>query len=174
VSGLATAAVLAATLILACCAPASIPLPAQRRTWTGPERKPFGAFARISDPHSDGNIVSGVRPEDRRWAWTARRAELRYWLLEDRPWRFVLNLYIARETLTKTGPVKISCYINGKLLGALDADEGREYTFEKPVPGSWVGTAAPVSVVIETDKVLTAPDGTELAFLLTGAGFLPQ
>jgi hypothetical protein len=118
--------------------------------------------------------VSGIRPEDRRWAWTSRRAELRYWLPDDRPWRFALDLFIAGQTLQQTGPVTISCYINVKLLGSLRADEPREYTFEKPVPASWVGPGAPVSVVIETDKAKVSPNGTEFAFLLVSAGFLPQ
>jgi hypothetical protein len=99
---------------------------------------------------------------------------LRYWVPDDRPWRFALDLFMARQTLDETGPVKISCYINGKLLGSLNADEPREFTFEKPVPASWVGPGAPVSVVIETDKAFRSPKGTEFAFLLVSAGFLPQ
>ena len=167
------AAVLAATAILAACAPSSVPLPPQRRTFTGPERHPFAAFVNLADPHAEAYIVRGVRPEGR-WAWTAQRAELRFRLEEPRAWRFAADLFIAGQTLRETGPVTISFFINGKLLGKLRADEAREFSFDQPVPPGWLDPAAPVAVAMEADPVWRGPDGKEFGFLLVSAGFRPQ
>lgn len=170
---LALAALLAAVLLQAGCTPAEAPLPPQRPTYSGPERAPYGAYLRVADPNAAAAIVSGVRPEAR-WGWTARHAKLRFHIPDGRAYDFSANLYLAAETLPRTGPVAISFAIDGKPLGVLRAGEPREYTFTRPVPAGWLRAGATVEVAIETDRVWTAPDGAEYAFLLVAAGFLPR
>lgn len=172
-SALATAAPLAAILMFAACRPASVPLPPQRRTYTGPEAKAFGPLARAEDPHSQGNVVSGLR-RDGRWWWTVRRPRLRFWLDGAGPWKFTADVFLAGDTFKATGPVTISSYVNGHLLGALRCDASREFLFEKPVPPAWLDPARPVEVAMEADKVWLSKDGTEFGFLLVSAGFLPR
>lgn len=170
----AFAAVLAAVLLQAACTPAEVPLPPQRPGYSGPDPAPYGAFVRIADPYAVAAIVSGVRPEGGRWAWTARRAELLLRIPDDRPYDFSANLYLAADTLRHTGPVAISFLIGGKRLGVLRCAEPREYTFTRAVPAGWLRAGTSVAVAFETDKVWTAPDGAEYAFLLVGAGFVPR
>lgn len=113
-------------------------------------------------------IVGGIdRSGDRRWRWVARRAETRFWLTEPRPYKFALRLFIANQTFEQTGPVTISCFIDGKLLERFRCDAPREFTFEKDVPAAWISTEAPTTVVFETDRVWKE----ETAFLLVEAGF---
>ncbi len=113
-------------------------------------------------------IVSGIgRSGDSRWRWAASRAEARFWLTEARSYEFALRLFIARQTFEQTGPVTISCFIGGKLLGRFRCDAAREFTFRKEVPPAWFDTEAPVSVVFETAPVWK----NEWAFLLVEAGF---
>ena len=159
--------------MLAQCGAASVPLPPQRRTYTGPEPRPFGAFVRITDPHSAAYLVSGLRPSGR-WAWTARRAELRYWVPAGPAYRFTADLYIAVQTLKFTGPVTISVSVNGRRLGAVRCDAAREFFFDQPVPEGWLDAAKPVQVAMEADRYWVSGDGAEFGFLLVSAGFVPQ
>ena len=134
----------------------------------GPPARPLGPFLRASDPHAHLYIASGIeRSGDRRWRWAARRAEARFWLTEARPYRFALRLFIASQTFEHTGPVTISCFVDGKLLARFRCDAAREFTFEKDVPPAWIATEAPVTVAFETDPVWK----DEWAFLLVEAGF---
>jgi hypothetical protein len=172
VPGLVTAAVVAAILMLAQCGGGSVALPPQRRSYSGPEPGAFGEFARVADPHCDGNFVRGFRPSGR-WAWTARRAEMQF-MVESGARKFNADIYLAGKTLKETGPVTISFYVNGRLLGAMRCDGAREFVFEKAVPKGWIDPARPVAVTLETDKAWVSPDGTEYGFLLVSAGFLPR
>lgn len=113
-------------------------------------------------------IAAGIeRSGDRRWRWAARRAEARFWLVEPRPYKFALRLFIANQTFERTGPVTISCFTGGKLLGRFRCGAPREFAFEKDVPAAWIDTGAPMTVVLETDRVWK----DEWAFLLVEAGF---
>ena len=169
---LATAAVVAAILMLAQCGGESVALPPQRRSYSGPEPRAFGEFARVADPRCAGNFVRGFRPSGR-WAWTARRAEMQF-MVEGGARKFTADVYLAGQTLKETGPVSISFYVNGRLLGAMRCDTAREFVFEKPVPDGWVDPSRPVRVMLEADKAWVSPDGTEYGFLLVSAGFLPR
>jgi hypothetical protein len=173
VAGVGAATVCGALLFLAACTGGSVPLPPQRRSYAGPEPREFGAFARVADPRDIGHLVRGLRPSGR-WAWTDRRAALRFLVDDPRPQKFTADLFIAVRTFEQTGPIDISWRIDGRLLGALRCDAPRQFVFEKPVPEGWIERGRPIEVELEADKASVAPDGVEYGFLLVSAGFVPR
>lgn len=167
-----------AWLLLSSCgapSPESYPPPLQRRLPRGPEPRPVGAFVSMSDQDADAHILRDVSPtaEGSAWRWTFQRPELRFWLASTARQKLAVDFAIAADTFKATGPVTVSFYVNGKLLGQQRCVKAGDYHFKKTVPAEWLRTDDFTVVAAEADKLWTSPtDGARLGFILARIGFV--
>ncbi|MGI8992311.1 MAG: hypothetical protein ACR2I2_22370 [Bryobacteraceae bacterium] len=167
---------LAAVLLLAACNrdPWYAPPPQRHPVMT--DDHPRGRTIGMGDPSADMYIVRdiGQTVEGGLWRWTYERPELRFWLDTTANLKLSVEFSCSELTLPKTGPVTISFFVNGHLLGATTCARPGSYRFEKPVPPAWLDAAKPDAVSARADKLWTAPsDGKKLGFILIRAGFVP-
>jgi len=128
----------------------------------------------MSDQDADAHILRDVSPaaEANAWRWTFQRPELQFWLESTAPQKLAVDFAIAAETFKVTGPVTVSFYVNGKLLGREHCPKPGEYHFEKAVPAGWLRTDDFTVVAAEADKLWVSPtDGARLGFILRRMGF---
>lgn len=147
-----------------------------------PQRRPILADDRprertigMGDPWADMHIVRDIAEtvEGGAWRWTYERPELRFWLETTANLKLAVEFACSGLTLPKTGPVTISFFVNGHLLGAAKCARPGNYRFEKPVPPAWLSTTTPEIVSAQADKLWDAPgDGRKLGFILIRAGFV--
>ncbi len=163
--------------LLAGCAniPDFYPPPAQHKTLTAAaEPSPVGPFIEMGDLNAAAYIVhdiaGGVAADS--WRWTGKRPELRFFLEHADGVKFKADFSVADATLKDTGPVTVSVFINGVLLGAVHCPTAGERHFEKPVPENLLHAGALNLAAMEVDKVWVSKlDGAALGFILTRAGF---
>jgi hypothetical protein len=147
--------------------------PEQRSLDLGPDPGGLGPFVTMDDPVSDEYIVKDISPgrDFRRWAFIA--PELRFMVKDGSRLRFSAEFTIPEVTYKVTGPVTVSCSVNGKKLETMRCDHPGDYHLEKPVPDGWVQAASTVHVTFNASPRWISPeDGAELSFLLRSAGFI--
>lgn len=129
----------------------------------------------MDDPDIENYVIRDVSLgiEAGKWRWTYRRPELRFWLDSTVGQKLVVDFVVAQATLSQTGPVTVSFWVNDQLLGQQYCPKPGDYRFEKPVPASWLRTGAFTIVAAQADKLWVAPaDGARLGFILVRAGFV--
>jgi hypothetical protein len=125
----------------------------------------------MEDTASDDYLVAGISPEPGALRWALIHPELRFQVGDARNLTFRMEFVIAEATFKATGPVTVSCAINGKTLGSIRCDRAGDYRWNMPVPEGWVAPG-PVRVTFEAEPRWTSPeDGAQLSFLLRSAGF---
>jgi hypothetical protein len=133
----------------------------------------LGPFIEMGDPRSDDFVVRDVTPEHAALRWTFIHPELRFRLKETAGLNFEMRFVLADVTFKVTGPVTVSCAIEGQPLGSLRCDRAGEYRFAKPVPAQWLSTDKEVHVTFSAEPRWVSPeDGNQLGFLLRSAGFV--
>ena len=133
----------------------------------------LGPFIEMGDPRSDDFVVRDVTPEHAALRWTFLDPELRFRLKETAGLSFEMRFVLADATFKVTGPVTVSCAIEGRPLGAMRCDHAGEYRFIKPVPESWLATGKEIHVTFSAEPRWVSPeDGNQLGFLLRSAGFI--
>jgi hypothetical protein len=148
-------------------------VPPQRSFDLGPDPSSGLAFITMDDPQVDDYLVNDISPERgfRRWAFT--RPELRFRLQDTRHLIFTAEFAIPEVTYKVTGPVTVSCAVNGRTLGAIRCDHAGDFRLEKPVPDGLVEPGKLVRVTFEANPRWISPDdGAQLSFLLRSAGFV--
>jgi len=127
----------------------------------------------MGDPFAAEYIVRDVSPENSEWRWTFVRPELKLRAQRSRNLKFEMDFAVPAVTLRQTGPILVTCFIDGRSLGPMRvADPGR-HRYQKNVPDGWVQVGVPVSVSAEVDKRFVAKDdGAQLSFLLGAIGFM--
>jgi hypothetical protein len=164
-------------LLLSSCgapAPESYAPPLQRRLPAGVEPRAVGSFVSMSDADADAHIVRDVSPggDGSPWRWTFQRPELRFWVESVERQRLSVEFVIASNTFEGTGPVTVSFFVNGRLLGRQRCPKHGQYRFEKAVPPEWLRTDDFTLVTAEADRHWVAPqDGARLGFILSRMGF---
>ena len=146
--------------------------PAQRSLDLGPEPGSVGAFINMGDPAANDYLVQdiGREPDVRRWAFT--KPELRFRVTTAGNLRFTAEFTIPEVTFKVTGPVTVSCAVNGRLLGALRCDHAGDFRLDLPVPKGLVEPEKIVRVTFQANPRWVSPeDGAQLSFLLRSAGF---
>jgi hypothetical protein len=131
------------------------------------------AFVYMDDPVADDYLVNDISPErgTRRWAFL--RPELRFRLQDVRHLIFAAEFTIPEVTYKVTGPVTVSCAVNGRSLGAIRCDRAGDFRLQKPVPDGLVEPNKFVRVTFEANPRWISPeDGAQLSFLLRSAGFI--
>lgn len=129
-------------------------------------------FVYMDDPVADDYLVNDISPERgfRRWAFT--RPELRFRLTDVRHLIFAAEFAIPEVTYKVTGPVTVSCAVNGRTIGTIRCDHAGDFHLRKPVPDGLVEAHKFVSVTFNANPRWIAPDdGAQLSFLLRSAGF---
>ena len=166
-------------MVLGMCGCVSIPdiyAPSiERKPLTGPEQSAVGPVVGMSDSNADAHIVRDISRtvEGGGWRWVHQRPELRFILGTTENLKFIMDFSVPETTFRDTGPIKISVFINDRLLDTVAVDKPGNRRFEKPVPGAWLRNDAVTKVVAEVDKPWIAPaDGAKLGFILSRAGFV--
>lgn len=131
------------------------------------------AFVYMDDPVVDDYLVNDISPERgiRRWAFT--RPELRFRLKDVHHLVFTAEFAIPEVTYKVTGPVTVSCAVNGRTIGSMRCDHAGDFLLKKSVPDGLVEPDKFVRVTFEANPRWIAPDdGAQLSFLLRSAGFI--
>jgi hypothetical protein len=147
-------------------------VPAQRSLNLGPDPSDALIFVAMDDPQVDDYLVNDISPERgfRRWAFT--RPELRFRLKDVSHLIFAAEFAIPEVTFKVTGPVTVSCAVNGRTLGSMRCPHAGDFRLVKPVPDGLVEVDKPVRVTFEANPRWISPeDGAQLSFLLRSAGF---
>jgi hypothetical protein len=157
--------------------PESFPPPQQRREFTGPDPIPILDYIEMSEPWADNyvvrDIMTGSGLGEKRWAF--ENPELRFQLRDTRHCKLVVKLGVPTATYSRTGPITVQFFVNGKPVGKIRCPNPGEYRFEAPVPAEWLVDGAQTLVSAKTDKLWIAEsDGAKLSFLLYAVGFMPQ
>jgi hypothetical protein len=142
--------------------------------FAGSESKELGTFVNLGDPDADSYIVRDVVEggEGDSWRWTRKRPELRFALESVDNLTFKADFSLAEATIKETGPVTVSVFINGQLLGGVHCEKSGDQYFEKRVPAGMLRANATNLVALEVDKVYVAKaDGAILGMILSRVGF---
>ena len=139
----------------------------------GPDPDGPHAFVYMDDLMVDDYLVNDISPERglRRWAFA--RPELRFRVKDVRHLIFTAEFAIPEVTYKVTGPVTVSCAVNGRTLGTIRCDHAADFHLQVPVPDGLVEPDKFVRVTFEANPRWIAPDdGAQLSFLLRSAGFI--
>jgi hypothetical protein len=121
-------------------------------------------------------IVKGVQvgPPDQSGYWTLDQPEFHFRLSSTKHHWFMERFFLPRETLSKTGPLRVDFYVNDHLLDqAVFAKEG-DVLYEHDVPESWLSTDGFTIVRMYIHNPYIAPPyGDKLGVLLSSASFNP-
>ena len=126
----------------------------------------------MDDPVSDEYIVKDISPgrDFRRWAFVA--PGLRFMVKDIRHLKFTAEFAIPEVTYKVTGPVTVSCSIDGRILETMRCDHPGDYHIDRLVPEGWLQPGATVHVSFNAAPRWISPeDGAQLSFLLRSAGF---
>ena len=105
------------------------------------------------------------------WRWTGQRPAVKVRLRSTEKIRYVIDFSVADATFAETGPVRVSFFVNDRLLGKARYTRPGERHFEKPVPAEWLTTDQDTIVAAEVDKVWVAPqDGAKLGLIVSRIG----
>jgi len=89
------------------------------------------------------------------------------------PARFKMDLLIPSETFRRTGPLRLTVWVNGKQLGQKFCDSPEHQTFEQTVPPELLRDDGVALVETTLDKYYVSPvDGQKLGYLFVRGGFL--
>jgi hypothetical protein len=149
-------------------------IPPQQSWSPAPDPPPPLTFLEMGDSAANDNIVRDISltPEGAGWRWTYLEPTLTFFLKNRNGQRFSMDFSIVETTFRDTGPVTLSCYINGRLLGQLHCPHAGDYRFEQAVPAEWLQGPQPTIVRAVLDTVWTAPtDRARLGYILIRAGF---
>jgi hypothetical protein len=130
----------------------------------------------MGDPAAGLHIVRGIQDtvEGIGWRWAHERPELAFELPRAEDWKLRMDFAFPDSNFKVTGPVTVSFFINGKLLGTERYTTPGEKRFEKAVPPGWLQAGRAATVSAEIDPPWIAPaDKVKLGFVLYGAGFVP-
>ena len=150
-----------------------MPLPEQRPVSEGRDPGDLGIFISMGDPYAPEYVVRDISPEKSNWRWAFVRPELKVRVPATPGFRFLMEFAVPEVTFRETGPIHVTCYLDGKSLGPLLVQEPGRHRYEKHVPAGLVQAGALVTVTADVDKRFIAKeDGAQLSFLLGGAGFI--
>ena len=152
--------------------PPSYPPPEQAPLDMGLDPTELLPFVRMSEAIADNHLVRDIGGDPGAFRWAFVHPEMRFMVKDTRNLKFAMEIGLPEVTFRVTGPVTISCSINGKFLTSARYDHPGTYTLGAPVPSGWVEAGKPISVTAEADRRWTSPnDGAQLSFTLMSAGF---
>jgi len=147
--------------------------PRQRSLNLGNDPEGLEPFIRMDDPRVDAYIVRDISTERGVFRWTFLNPELRLRVDDNKNLRFAMEFAIPEVTFKVTGPVTVSCAINGHPLTSMRCPHVGKFRMEEPVPAEWVEPRRPIHVTFHAEPRWVSPeDGQQLSFLLFNAGFV--
>jgi hypothetical protein len=119
-------------------------------------------------------ILGGILPADKgaQWSWTNAQPRVRFRLEETDRWLFCLHFAAAGQVLQAVGPQTVRIALNGTPLGAVNANEAREYDVRLPVDARSLKLGGMNDVELSISPVFVADDGVALGVLLHSVGFV--
>ncbi len=160
-------------MILVACSPVkqAYPVPEQHRPFF-PAAMRSMEFVRAGDPREAQFYVRGIAPESTGdFRWTSADPELRFTLQSTRDAVFVFQFSVHERTFAQTGPVPISFYVNGHLLGREEYGSAGDKIFERRVPAEWLAIGQETRVRVEVHKPWRDGDAV-LGVIFRSGGFL--
>jgi hypothetical protein len=125
----------------------------------------------MDDQRAESFIVSDIMgPPRGKWRWTGKRPTLKAPVSSVQGNYMVVELVLTDESFAGRGPVTVSYFVNDHKLDSVHYDMRGEHQFEKLVPAEWLEHDKDVTLAVEVDKMWTSPQGTDLGFVLVGAG----
>jgi hypothetical protein len=150
----------------------SFPLPAQQSLDLGPDPGGLRGMVKMDDPDAGAFLVRDISSERGPFRWAFRYPELRFRVKDARNLKFAVEFAIPDVTFRVTGPVTVSCAVNGKTLATMRCGRAGDYRMEHAVPDGMVEAGQPIHVTFQANPRWVSPDdGAELSFLLHSAGF---
>lgn len=151
---------------------ARLPEPAPPPAQSAMPAAPCRHYALMRDRSADARIVSGIEGEIHDdWRWTGRRAALRYAVDETQGIQFEAVLVVPHE-FVQAGGRRIEVRIDGRLLGAIPAEQAGYLVWKQPVPEQWLAPDREIRVELTADAEW--PQGKEKrGYMLSSAGFTP-
>ncbi len=150
--------------------------PEQRKPLSVEDPSPLKAFIKMNEPWAPDHFIRDIGRDlqSGTWRWTQQRPTMMFTIPTTKGQEFSSDFTIAELTFKETGPVTISILINDHLLDKTTYTNSGNQHFEKAVPEAWLHLKTENVVVMETDKIWTAPqDKATFGFILTNAGFIP-
>jgi hypothetical protein len=167
-------------VVIACAAPSGCgwqpgvyAVPPQRSLDLGLDPGGLGPFIAMDDPIAPDYIVRDISDERgfRRWAFV--HPELRFRVRQTGHLKFAAEFAIPEVTFKVTGPVTVSCAVNGRVLGSIRCPHAGDFRLEADVPAGVVEPNKEAHVTFEAHPRWISPDdGAQLSFFLRSAGFL--
>jgi len=152
--------------------PGSYPPPAQRSLDLGTDPGGVGPFVQMENPLADDYVVRDFMPDHGVLRWAFVHPELRFRVKDAGNLKFEMEFAIPEVTFRVTGPVTVSCAVNGKHLGSIRCNHAGDYRMVNPVPDGLVQPDQYIHVTFEaTPRWVSPEDGAQLSFLLRSAGF---
>ncbi len=170
----AVVAVWVCLLAVGCSRPGpAYPPPPQRPVEVFPDPGGLVSFVKMGAPLANEHIVRDIDVYLSDWRWAHAHPQMRFAVPRRRDLKFSAEFAIVDATFQTTGPVTVTCAINGRRIAAWHCDRPGQRRMEAAVPGGWLKPGAEVTVDLVADKLWTAPsDGARLGFLLGSAGFV--
>jgi hypothetical protein len=148
--------------------------PAQRTPVDTPDPGQLFSFVEMSSQFASGHIVRDIDPNPGGWRWAQARPQLQFAVPAGARLKFAAHVGIAGATFKTTGPVTITCSINGRRIGATNCPRDGLYHLAYNVPRGWLAAGSRAEVDLVADKLWVAPtDGVRLSYMLFSAGFAP-
>lgn len=118
-------------------------------------------------------VVSDILRPAGGWSWTRKRPSVKIRLRGGLPVRYAIDFSVAEATFSKTGPVKVTFFVNDHELETVRYAAPGPQRYEKPVPPEWLKSENIVGA--EVDKLWTSPDdGAQLGLILNSIGLTEQ
>ncbi|MDQ6677620.1 MAG: hypothetical protein M3Z09_10030 [Acidobacteriota bacterium] len=149
--------------------------PEQRAGAEAPQATPTLSVIKMNDPDVKAYIVKDVSDglDPGGWRWTFDRPELRFLVKTTDGVHAVADFSIADATMKDTGPVTVSFFVNGKLLGTEKYSKSGSYHFDKPVPADLLTAGKLATFAMRPEPIWISPtDKQHLGLILIRAGFI--
>jgi hypothetical protein len=134
----------------------------------------LGEAFTIGHPGAGQYLLSGIQvgPPDQAGYWTLDDPQLRFRLSSTKHNFFIERYFLPKETLQKTGPLRVDVYVNGHYLEqALLTDQG---VYQHDVPESWLTSAEITTVRMHfLNPYVAPPYNDKLGVVLLSASFNP-
>jgi hypothetical protein len=148
-------------------------LPAQQSLDLGPDPGGLRGMVRMDDPDADVFLVRDISTQRGLSRWAFQNPELRFRVKDAHKLKFAVEFTVPDVTFRVTGPVTVSCAVNGKTLATMRCDHAGDYRLEHAVPEGLVEPRQPIRVTFDANPRWVSPDdGAQLSFLLRSAGFI--
>ena len=127
----------------------------------------------MGDPRRTISWSATSPPEHAALRWTFLHPELRFRLKETSGQSFEMRFVIPRRNFKVTGPVTVSCAIEGRRWDPCAATMPANTVSLNLCRPSWLATDKEIHVTFSAEPRWVSPeDGNQLGFLLRSAGFI--